>query len=71
MYANNPKRHDEAMELLFELIEACLNEDGYKVTNFTETTRSTSAYGGMFITLPDGRRATLTADFIREERDDD
>lgn len=58
---------DEDLELLNELIEACLQEDGYEVTRYEDTNYSTSAYRGLFIKAPNGRVFTLS---MNEKRKD-
>lgn len=52
-------QYDEDLELLNELIEACLQEDGYEVTRFEDTTTSTTSYRGLFIKARNGRIFTI------------
>lgn len=62
-FAKYSERHDDDMEQLGELVQACLQEEGYEVTNFMDTRTSTTAYGGMYIRLRDGRQVSLSYDF--------
>lgn len=53
------QEHDEDLELISELIEATLQEDGYTVQRFEETEHSTTEYRGLFVTDRNGRVFTV------------
>lgn len=50
---------DEDIELISELLEATLEEDGYNVQRFEETSYSTTEYKALFVTDRNGRIYTV------------
>ncbi|CAI8877333.1 hypothetical protein EMIT07CA2_30045 [Brevibacillus sp. IT-7CA2] len=53
---------DDDLELLNELIEASLRENGYEVTRYEDTNYSTTAYRGLFIKARNGRVFKVSMD---------